>query len=119
METHRRANLHEELPDRVPVVHGVECGNLVDSHWRYFQDPCYFVHDTDTREAMLPLAEIEKGHDSCLLVLRGVPLEDLIDEGKVLIGEFEGNSRVVFGAVAMLRRALLALESFGRWEVRP
>jgi hypothetical protein len=32
---------------------------------------------------MLPLAEIEQGHDGRLLVLRGVSLEDLIDEGEV------------------------------------
>lgn len=51
---------------------------------------------------MLALAQIEKGHDGGLLVLRGVALEDLIDEFEVLLGELEGDGRVVGGGIAVL-----------------
>jgi hypothetical protein len=82
-QAYRSANLHEEFPYGVPIVHGVECGNLVDAHGWDLEDIRYFIHDTDARVSMLPLAEIEQGHDGRLLVLRGVSLEDLIDEGEV------------------------------------
>lgn len=51
------------------VVHGVESGNLVDTHRRHFQSASDLVHDTDTAETVLALAEIEQGHDGSLLVL--------------------------------------------------
>lgn len=56
---------------------------------------------------MLALAQIEKGHDGGLLVLRGVALEDLIDEFEVLLGELEGDGRVVGGGIAVLGRTVI------------
>lgn len=51
---------------------------------------------------MLALAEVEDGHDGGLFVLRGVPLEDLDNDGFVGGGEFEGDVGVVVGGVAVL-----------------
>lgn len=53
---------------------------------------------------MLTLAEIQEGHDSSLLVLRGVTGEDLFDELVVLLGELEGEGGIVLGGVAVLDR---------------
>lgn len=55
---------------------------------------------------MLSLAEIEEGHHGCLLVLWGISLENLIDEFVVLLGELEGNGRVIFGGVTVLEGGL-------------
>lgn len=101
--TYRRANLQEELAHGVPVVHGVERGDFVDSHRGHLQHPSHLVHDANAGEAMLALAKIKQRHHGGLLVLRGVSLDDLVDEGKVLRGEFEGDVRVVVGGVAMLK----------------
>jgi hypothetical protein len=51
---------------------------------------------------VLALAEIEKGHDGGLLVLRRVALEDLGNDGLVLLVELEGEIRVVVVGVAVL-----------------
>jgi hypothetical protein len=99
---YRRANLYEELPNRIPIVHGVECSDLVDTHWRYFQDPGNLIHDADTCVAMLSLAEIEKRHNGRFFVLRRIAFKDLIDEGEVLCGELEGDGRVVFRGISVL-----------------
>jgi hypothetical protein len=64
--------------DRVPVVHGVECRNLVYSHGRHLQYPRNLVHHTDAAESVLALSEIEERHDGGLHVLRGVAGDDLL-----------------------------------------
>jgi hypothetical protein len=89
--------------DRVPVVHGVECRNLVYSHGRHLQYPRNLVHHTDAAESVLALSEIEERHDGGLHVLRGVAGDDLFDKFLILRGEFKGNFEVVFGRIAMLQ----------------
>ena len=96
------ADLDVELANRVPVVHGVESGNLVYSHWRHFQYPRHLVHDAYAAEAVLALSEIEERHDGSLFVLRGVPGHNFLDELLILRRELEGDVEVVFGGVAML-----------------
>lgn len=77
------------------VVHGVESGNLVDTHGRHFQSACDFVHDADAAEAVLALTEIEQGHDGSLLVLRRVSAEDFLNELLILGVELERDVEVV------------------------
>jgi hypothetical protein len=50
---------------------------------------------------MLALSEVEKRHDSSLLVLGRVTLEDLIDDFFVLGAELERDGWVVVGFVAV------------------
>ena len=92
-----------EFPHRCPVVHGIEGGNLIDSHWGHLQYPSDLVHNADGRKALLPLAEVEERHDRRLLILGRVAFEDLFDESVVLRGELEGDIRVVVGSIAMLK----------------
>ncbi len=96
------ADLQVELADRVPVVHGVEGGHLVDAHGRHLQQARHLVHHRDGGEAVLALAEVEQRHHGGFFVLRWVAFEDLRDDGLVLRVEFEGDARVVFGCVAVL-----------------
>ena len=77
-------------PHRIPVIHRVEGGHLVHPHGRHLQPSRHLVHDADAGEAVLALAEIEEGHHGGFLVLRGVPLEDLVDELVVDLIEGEG-----------------------------
>jgi hypothetical protein len=51
---------------------------------------------------MLALSEVEKGHDSSLLILGRVTFEDLIDDFFVLGAELERDGWVVVGFVAVL-----------------
>lgn len=85
------------------VVHGVERRHLVDAHGGHFEQASDLVHDADGGEAVLALSEVEDGHDGGLLVLRGVALEDLGDDGLILSVELEGNIGVVVGRVAVLQ----------------
>jgi hypothetical protein len=55
---------------------------------------------------MLPLPEIQKGHDSGLLILWRVPLEDLVNELETLLIELKGDRRVIFGGIAVLERGI-------------
>lgn len=96
-----------ELAHGVAVVHGVESGDLVDSHGRHLQDARNLVHDTDAGETVLSLAEVEKRHDGGLLVLAGVAGKDFLDELLILGVELEGNVEIVVGSVAVLRGGLL------------
>lgn len=52
---------------------------------------------------MLSLSEVEKRHDSGLLVLRGVPGDDLLDELLILGRELEGDVQIILRSVAMLK----------------
>ena len=98
----RRADLDKVLANRAPVVHRVECGDLVDAHGRHFEDSGDFVHDGDGGEAVLALAEVQEGHHGRFLVLRWVALDDLVDEALVLGGEFEGDGGVVVVCIPVL-----------------
>lgn len=86
----------------VPVIHGIERRNLINTHWRHLQYPRNLIHNTQARKSMLSLSQIEDGHNSRLLVLGRVAFEDLIDELVVLLGELEGDVRIIFGGISML-----------------
>lgn len=103
---YRCACLDKELAHGVPVVHGVEGGHFVDSHGRHLQQASYLVHDTDAGEAVLALAQVEQGHDGGLLVLLGIPLEDLGDDGFILLVEFEGDIGIVVRGISVLRMSI-------------
>jgi len=51
---------------------------------------------------MLPLSQIQNGHNSSFLVLWRVALEDFFDELVVLLVELERDIRVVFWSVSVL-----------------
>jgi hypothetical protein len=106
-----RADLDKVLADGLAVVHGVECCDFVNAHGGHLEHAGDLVHDADAGETMLALAKVEQGHDGGLLVLGRVALEDLIGDLEVLLGELEGEGRVVVRLVAMLiggKRNLLA-----------
>jgi hypothetical protein len=86
----------------VPVVHGVEGRNLVDTHGRHFQQSRHLIHNTDASETVLSLSKVEQGHDSCFLVLARIPSEHLLDKLFILRVEFEGNVEVVLRSIAVL-----------------
>ena len=101
--TYGCAALDVEFAHGVAVVHGVESGNLVDSHGRHLQESRDLVHDADAGEAVLSLAEVEERHDGGLLVLAGVAGQDFLDKLLILGVELEWNAGVVLGRVAVLR----------------
>lgn len=92
---------------RITVVHGVECGDLIDTHRRHLQQPRDLIHDTYTREAMLTLAKVEKRHHGGFLVLRRVAFEDFGDEFLVDGIELEGDFRIVLWGISVLKRTLV------------
>lgn len=100
--SYRRAKLNKVLANRLTVVHGIESCDFVDTHGGHLQETGDLVHDADAGVAVLALANVQDRHDSGLLVLGGIALEDLIDELEVLLGELERNIRVVFAFVAVL-----------------
>jgi hypothetical protein len=100
------ADLHKVLANRVAVVHGVEGRDLVNTHWGHLEHASDFVHDTDAGEAVLALTEVKQGHDSSLLVLGRIALEDLVGEFEVLLGKLEREARVVVDLVAVLLEAI-------------
>ena len=106
LSSYRCADLDVVLAHGGPVVHGVESRDLVHTHGRHLQYPCNLVHDADAAESVLALSEVEEWHNGGLLVLRGVPRDDLLDELFILGSEFEGNFEIIFGGVAMLHIAL-------------
>lgn len=99
---YRRANLNVEFARRIPIVHGVECGDLINTHGRHLQYPRDLVHDTDAGESVLALAKVEERHHGGLFVLRGVPGYDLLDELLVLGRELEWDVRIVLRCIAVL-----------------
>jgi hypothetical protein len=99
--SYRCAHLDVELADRVPVVHGIERGHLVDTHRRHLKQPRHLVHDADAREAVLSLAKVEQRHYGGLLVLRGVSGQHLLDELLILWCKLERDGRVVDGRIAV------------------
>lgn len=100
--TYRCADLDKELAHGGSVVHGVKGRNLVDAHRGHLEHAGDLVHDADAGEAVLALAEVEQGHDGALLVLGGVSLEDLGNDGLILLVELEGDFGVVVGGVSVL-----------------
>jgi hypothetical protein len=94
--------LDVEPANRVPIVHGVESGHLVDAHRRHLQAASHLVHDADAREAVLALSKVEQWHDGGLLVLRRVPGEDLLYELLILGGELEWYRWVIDIGITML-----------------
>jgi hypothetical protein len=102
METYGGANLDMILSNWRAIVHGVECSHLIDTHWRHLQYSCHLIHDAERCEAMLPLSKVKQGHNSRLFVLRGIPLDDLVDELVVLGRELERSLRVIDLRVSML-----------------
>lgn len=91
-----------EAADRVPVVHGVEGRDLVHAHRGHLQHTCHLIHDANACKAVLPLSEVEDGHDGGFLVLRGVSAENLLDELIVLWRKLKGDRGIIDGRVAML-----------------
>jgi hypothetical protein len=106
---YRCAGLDKEFADRCPVIHGVKGSNFVYTGRGHLEDSCYFIHDADAGKAMLTLAKIEDRHNSRLLVLGWVSLEDLGNYLLVLGGKFKGKIGVVIGRVSVLLGRLLAL----------
>jgi hypothetical protein len=102
MPTHRCADLNVEATNRIPVVHGVEGGDLVDAHGRHLQHTCDLIHNADACESVLSLSQVQDGHHSGFLVLGGVSAEDLFDELIVLFCELERNRGVVDRRIAVL-----------------
>lgn len=100
--SYRCAKLNKVLANRLTVVHGVEGCDFVDTHGGHLQETGDLVHDADAGVAVLALTNVQDRHDSGLLVLGGIALEDLIDELEVLLGELERNIRVVIAFVAVL-----------------
>ena len=101
-QSYRSAKLNKVLANRLTVVHGVEGCDFVDTHGGHLQETGDLVHDADAGVAVLALTNVQDRHDSGLLVLGGIALEDLIDELEVLLGELERNIRVVIAFVAVL-----------------
>lgn len=108
-DSYRCADLDKVFAYRLSVVHGIKGRDFVNSHRRHFQQTSNLVHDADASESMLTLSEVEKRHDSSLLVLRRVALEDLIDDFFVLCAELERDGWVVVGFVAVLDRYYVSL----------
>ena len=75
---------------RISIVHCVERGNLIHSHWWHLQYFRHLIHDANTCETMLPLSQVQQWHNRSLLVLAWVSGEDLLDELFVRLIEFEG-----------------------------
>ena len=107
----RGACLEMEPADRRPVVQCVKGGDLVDTHWGHLQDPSDFIHNANTREAMLPLSQVKKRHYGRFLVLRGIAFEDLIDELLADGVELERDLRVVIRSISMLHGPSSAQDS--------
>jgi len=89
-------------PHRITIIHSIKRRHLINPHWRHLQQPCHLVHDADAREAVLPLAQVQQGHDGGFFVLAGVSRQHFLDELFILGVEFEGDVEVVFGGVAVL-----------------
>jgi hypothetical protein len=115
-QTYSGAALNVVTTNGVSVVHGVESGNLVDTHGGHFQSAGDLVHDADAAETVLALAKVEQGHDGSLLVLRRVSAEDFLDELLILGIEGEGDVEVVLWCVTVLVRK--RLEGAGWWSER-
>jgi hypothetical protein len=76
----------------VPVEHGVESRNFIHSHRWHFEQLRHIIHNAYARPSLvLPLAKVQEGNDSCLLVLGRIMRDDFIGVFKVLRCELEWN----------------------------
>jgi hypothetical protein len=89
-------------PHWIPIVHRVKRCDFIYSHGRHFESFGDLIHDAYTGETMLPLAEIEQGHYSGLLVLWRITFEDLGNELLTDGIELEWDFWIIFWRVAML-----------------
>lgn len=101
--TYCRANLQMEFAHRRPIIHSIKRSHLIHPHRRHLQDPSHLIHNAQTGESMLSLSQIQNGHDSRLLVLWWIALEDLVDELVILVVELEGDFGIIDRRVAMLQ----------------
>lgn len=89
----------------VPVEHGVEGGDFVDTHGGHVEEVGDIVHDGNGCPALvLALAEVEKGDDGGLPVLGRVVGDDFLGALHVVGSELEGELRSVRGRVCVLHR---------------
>lgn len=95
-----------ELAHGCSVVHGVKGRNFVDSHRGHLEQSGDLVHDANASETVLSLAEIEQRHAGGLLVLRGVSLEDLGNDGLIFRVELEGDIGVVVWGISVLENSV-------------
>jgi hypothetical protein len=102
ISTYRGTALDMIFANWTPIVHGVEGGNLIHTHWRHFQKTSNLIHDADACEAVLTLAEIEKWHHCRFLVLRWVASKNLSNELLIFRSELERYRGIVLGRVSML-----------------
>ena len=93
-----------ETSNRIPIVHSIECRDLIHSHWRHLQYPRDLIHDTNAREPMLPLSEVKQWHDSRLLVLAWISAEHFLDEVLIHRVELERDRGIVVGCISVLDR---------------
>ena len=86
------ADLDKVLANGLAVEHGVEGGDLVDTHGGHLEEIGDVVHDGYGRPSfVLTLAEVEERDDGGFLVLRGVVGDDFLGTLEVLGGELEGD----------------------------
>lgn len=96
------AELQEVLSNRLAVEHGVESGDLVNTHGGHLEELGDVVHDRDGNPTgVLTLTEVEQWDDGSLLVLFGVVGDDLLCHLLVLLVELERNVGVVVVGVTV------------------
>ena len=100
--SYRCAALNVVATDGGSVVHGVEGGDLVDTHRRHLEETGDLVHDAYAGETVLSLAEVEQRHDGGLFGVWGVSGEDFLHELLIDGVEFEGNVEVVVRGISVL-----------------
>lgn len=86
----------------VPVVHGVESGDLIDAHRGDLDHLGDGVHDRQAGPAKLTLAKVQKRHDGSLLVLGRVLGHDLLCTLHVFGGKLKLDVGIVVRGVAVL-----------------
>ena len=76
----------------LPVKHGVECGNFIDTHWRHFQKICNVVHNANARPSfILTLTKIKKRNDCSLFILGWIARNNILCALQIFGIEFKGN----------------------------
>lgn len=58
-DTYSCTQLNMVFPNRAPVVHSIKCSHFIHAHRGHFQNPGNLIHDTETREAMLALSQVQ------------------------------------------------------------
>jgi len=97
-----RTYLYKVGANGFPIEHSVERGDFVDTHGRKLEKLGDIVHHTDARPSLvLPLAQVEKGNDRCLLVLWWISRYYFLRSLQVVRGEFKRDLGVVVCSVAV------------------